>query len=186
MGRPLRVQVENGIYHVTMQATSDWPFFYDADDYIRFLRILEYVIERTGWKLHAYCLMTTHYHLVLTTPEPNLARGMHVLNGLYATTFNDRHGRKGHLKAARYGSKLIETEEYALEVSRYVPLNPVRAGITTVPERWPWSSYAATLGLRRRPSFLDDEWLLRLFSDDPPTAIAAYWAHVEAGLAEAA
>jgi REP element-mobilizing transposase RayT len=186
MARPLRVQIKNGVYHVTMEATSDWPLFFDAEDMTRFLRILGYVIERHGWKLHAYCLMTTHYHLVFTTPEANIARGMHVLNGVYANSFNKRHGRKGHLKAGRYGSKLIETESHALEVARYVPLNPVRAGICTAPERWPWSSYAATLGLRRRPWFLDDEWLLNLFSTDPALARAAYWAHVEAALAEAA
>jgi REP element-mobilizing transposase RayT len=186
MGRPLRVQVENGSYHVTMEATDDWPFFYDADDYVRFLRIAGFVVERNGWKLHGYCLMTTHYHLVLTTPQPNIARGMHVLNGLYATTFNRRHRRKGHLKAARYGSKLIKTEAHALEVARYVPLNPVRAGMCAAPERWPWSSYAATLGLQRRPWFLDDEWLLALFSRDPAAARTAYWAHVEEAMAEAA
>lgn len=186
MGRPHRVQVENGVNHVTMEATDDWPFFYDAEDRIRFLRITAYVVERHCWKLHAYCLMTTHYHLLFTTPEANLARGMHVLNGLYATTFNQRHRRKGHLKAARYGSKLVDTAEYALEVARYIPLNPVRAGMCDFPERWPWSSYAATLGLRRRPWYLDDEWLLNLFSPDPAIARAAYWAHVDAALAEAA
>jgi REP element-mobilizing transposase RayT len=186
MGRPLRIQIANGTYHVTMESAGDWPFFYDAEDYVRFLRIAGYVVERHLWRMHAYCLMTTHYHLVFTTPEPNIARGMHVLNGLYATTFNRRHRRKGHLKAARYGSKLIQDEAHALEVARYVPLNPVRAGICTAPERWLWSSYAATLGLRRRPRFLDDEWLLTLFSPEPAFARVAYWAHVEAALAEAA
>jgi putative transposase len=186
VGRAIRIQVKNGVYHVFMESTGDWPFFFDAEDKVRFLRILGYVVERHGWELHAYCLMTTHYHLVFTTPEGNIADGMHVLNGVYATSFNKRHGRKGHLKAARYGSVLIETEEHALEVSRYVPLNPVRAGICDAPERWPWSSYAATLGLRRRPWFLDDEWLLGLFSPDPALARASYWAWVEAALAEAA
>jgi len=169
-----------------MESAGDWPFFYDAEDNIRYLRILGYVVDRHGWKLHAYCLMTTHYHLLFTTPEANIARGMHVLNGVYASSFNERHGRKGHLKAARYGSKLVESEAYALEVSRYVPLNPVRAGVCDAPERWLWSSYAATLGLRRRPWFLDDGWLLNLFSPDPLVARAGYWAFVEAALAEAA
>jgi REP element-mobilizing transposase RayT len=186
MGRALRLQIENGIYHVTMLAAGEGAYFEDGDDKIRFLRILGYVIERHGWRLHMYCLMTTHYHLVFTTPEPNIGRGMHVLNGVYARTFNERHRRRGHLKAARYSSELIETEAHALRVASYVPLNPVRAGICAAPEQWPWSSYAATLGLRRQPWFLDDAWLLGLFDSDPALARAAYWAHVERARAEAA
>jgi hypothetical protein len=122
----------------------------------------------------------------LSTPKANIGDGMHVLNGLYATTFNKRHGRKGHLKASRYGSELIKTEAQAFRVASYVPLNPVRAGMCPRPEFWPWSSYAATLGLRRRPSFLDDAWLMRLFDDDVAAARVAYWAYVERVRLEAA
>jgi putative transposase len=167
-----------------MLAARDGVYYEDAEDMLRYLRILGYVVETHGWQLHMYCLMTTHWHLVLTTPEANIARGMHVLNGFYAKTFNKRHGHKGHLKASRYGSELIETEAHAFRVASYVPLNPVRAGICARPEQWPWSSYAATLGLRRRPRFLDDAWLLGLFGDDPIAARFAYQGHVESAMAE--
>jgi putative transposase len=89
--------------------------------------------------------MVTHFHRVVTTPEPNIARGMQYLNSIYVRNFNKRYGRLGHYVAARYSSRVIEMEEHAYEVSRYVPLNPVRSELCELPEEWPWSSYAATI-----------------------------------------
>ena len=163
MGRPLRQLIENGTYHVNTVGAGGIQVTRDAIDRERLLRIAAYAVLKFGWQLHAYCLMSTHYHLVVTTPNGDLDRGMHVINGLYARTFNKRHHRKGHLFGARYHARLIESEGHALNVVAYVPLNPCRAGLCELPEHWPWSSYAATIGQRPRPAFLDDEWILRLF-----------------------
>lgn len=110
--------------------------------------------------------MTTHYHLLLTTPEPNLAIGMHSINGIYAKTFNRRHGEAGHVFERRYHSVLVEQEEHFLEVFRYLALNPVRAGICGRPEEWPWSSYPAAIGRVPPPPFLSLDRVVRTFCLD--------------------
>lgn len=146
------------------------PVFVDDDDRSLFLAILADVVNRFEWECRAYCLMTNHYHLAVCTPEPNIGAGMHRLNGLYAQAFNRRHGFKGHLFEERYWSGLIETEHHAFSLMRYVVLNPVRAGMCTLPHEWPWSSYRATAGIETRPSFLDLRWL----ADHGQTAYRSY------------
>lgn len=178
-----RVQVANVVYHVNTVGAGGIDVFLDGDDRSRFLRILAYVTEKHGWRCHLYCLLSNHYHLVVTTPQPNLAAVMHVLNGLYAQTFNKRHARKGHLFGARYHDEIVSTEAHALAVCSYVPLNPWRAGLCEQPEHWPWSSYASTLGLRKSPWFLDDEWVLRQFDEfDVERARQRYRTHVTSAM----
>jgi putative transposase len=177
---PPRPQFPGATYHVSTLATGPSDFFRAGWDYRGFLVILERAVEKYGWRLHAYCLMVTHYHLVVSTPEPNIARGMQYLNSIYARGFNKRYGRFGHFVAARYSSRLIETEGHAYEVSRYVPLNPVRADLCELPEEYRWSSYAATIGLQEEPAFLDSLWILQLFGDDLSTARRRYRDFVEA------
>jgi REP-associated tyrosine transposase len=170
MPYPPRLQVADATYHVATRATGPSEFFRTPDDRRGLLIVLGRAVEKYAWRLHAYCLMVTHYHLVVTTPEPNIARGMQFLNSIYARAFNKRYGRLGHFVGARYSSALIETEGHALEVCRYVPLNPVRSKLCARPEEWPWSSYAATLGLRQEPAFLDSSWMLELFGEELSTA----------------
>jgi putative transposase len=165
MGRAPRLQIANVVYHVNTVGAGGIDIFLDGDDRSRFLRILAHVTEKYAWRCHLYCLMSNHYHLVVTTPEPNIAAAMHVLNGLYAQTFNKRHARRGHLFGARYHDEIVGTEAHAVAVCSYVPLNPWRAGLCEFPEHWYWSSYGSTLGLRKRPWFLDDEWVLRQFDE---------------------
>ena len=181
MPRPLRTQEAETFYHVYARGTGGAELVRDRADNERFIRILEYTVYKHRWRCHAYCLMTTHYHLLVWTPGNDLARGMQLLNGLYAQTFNQRHGRFGHLVAERYSSKPVDTEEYALELCRYIVLNPVRAGICARAEQWPWSSYAATIGLVKTPAFLAWEWVLDQFGGDLDTARAAYGLWVEEG-----
>jgi hypothetical protein len=114
--------------------------------------------------------MTTHYHAILITPEANLAAGMCRLNGDFASLYNRRHGRRGHVFERRYWSGLIESDGHLLEACRYVALNPVRAGMCDRPEDYEWSTYAATLGLRPCPPFLDVGAVLQLFGRDQTTA----------------
>jgi putative transposase len=182
MPYPPRPQFAGAIYHISTLATGPSEFFRSPYDYRGFLIILERAVEKYGLLLHAYCLMGTHYHLVVTTPEPTIARAMQYLNSIYARAFNQRYGRLGHFVAARYSSRLIETEAHAREVCRYVPLNPVRAEFCELPEEYPWSSYATTIGLRKPEPFLDDAWILELFHDHLSTARRLYRDFVAAGL----
>ena len=156
-----------GLYHVYSRGALQYPVFYDASDRRMFLDLLESSIDRWGWRCHAYCLMGNHYHLVVETPAPTLAKGMHRLNLGYALWWNRQMGRSGHAFDARYGSILVETEAHELELARYVALNPVLAGICKSPALWPWSSYRATAGLDRPPSFLTIGRTLQRFGADP-------------------
>jgi hypothetical protein len=129
--------------------------------------------------------MTNHYHLLLETPEPNLTRGMHRLNGPYAQRLNKRHGRVGHLFQGRYKAILVERESHLLELARYVVLNPVRAGMVGSAGEYPWSSFLQTLGRRPDAGWLDVEGTLRHFGGDTHTARQRFEAFVaEAAAAE--
>jgi REP-associated tyrosine transposase len=164
MASPLRTEFPGAIYHVTTRAIQ--VMFADAVDREQFLFVLAKVIAEHGWICHAYCLMGNHFHLVVETPEPNLARGMRELNSAYARYFNRRHGRRGPLCEKRYGAVVIAREAHLLEVVRYVVLNPVRAGLCETAEEWPWSSSRATAGLIRAPRFLRTDWVLAQFGND--------------------
>jgi putative transposase len=126
--------------------------------------------------------MGNHYHLLVETPRANLSVGMRQLNGLYARRFNARHGRCGHVFQARYRSILIQKETHLLAVVRYIALNPVRAGLCAHPSAHRWSSYAATVGLVSRPSFLADDWILSQFGNVRGLAQARYRAYVESAV----
>src|SRR5438874_2291483 len=143
MARPRRLQVAGGFFHVTARGNRRQPVFTDDVDVERFLAILAEVAARYGWRVHAYCLMTNHYHLLVETPEANLSAGFHRLNFLYAQWFNRRHGLDGHLFQGRFHSVLIERQEHLIELARYIVLNPVRAGLCGHPGEWRWSSYRA-------------------------------------------
>ncbi len=181
MSSPPRIQFPGAIYHVTSRAVDGACLFLDDRDDESFLLRLSRVVARSRWILHAYCLMTNHYHLLLTTPEPNLARGMQLLNGGYAISFNRRHGRRGHLFERRYSSTPIESERHLLEGARYIVLNPVRAGVATAPADSRWTSYHATAGLAPAPSLLKLDWLLGQFSEERRRAQQRYRAFIDEG-----
>ena len=146
MSRPVRIQFEGALYHVTSRGDRREPIYEDNDDRSAFLDILGEVSETFNWICHAYCLMTNHYHLVIETPDGNLSKGMRQLNGVYTQASNRRHKRTGHLFQGRYKAILVDADAYLLELTRYVVLNPVRAGMVDEPGNWPWSSYQAMIG----------------------------------------
>jgi REP-associated tyrosine transposase len=178
MGRALRPQFEDAIYHVTVLGNRRSAIFVDDDDRLLFLGFLGNVVRRMGWELHSWCLMTSHYHLSLTTPAANIARGMHLLNCRHARLFNDRHGYEGHVFKGRYGSRVVESESHLLGVYRYIALNPVRAGICERPEDWPWGSYRFLV--RGEPSPLFAPLALDAFGEGP-AAVAELRRYVERG-----
>jgi len=139
------------------------------------------VCESYNWVCHAYCLMSNHYHLLIETPDANLSRGMRQLNGVYTQTFNRAHGRAGHVFQGRYKAILVEKESYLLELSRYIVLNPVRAGMVNPAKDWPWSSYRATAGQVKGPGYLNIDWMLAAFAKRKSVAIERYKKFVAQG-----
>jgi REP element-mobilizing transposase RayT len=154
MPRPPRVQIAAGLYHVTARGNVGAPIHLDDHDRRRFLDVLEDVVSRFRWLCHTYCLMSNHFHLLVTTPSPSIASGMQRLNGLYAQSFNRRHSRKGHLFEGRYAARIVASERHLLESCRYIVFNPVRAELCGSPADWPWSSYRALAGLDAGRPFL--------------------------------
>jgi REP element-mobilizing transposase RayT len=139
MARPLRIEYEGAVYHVTSRGNERKPVFKDDGDREVFLDTLHKVNKRYNFLCYAYCLMDNHYHLIIETPDGNLSKGMRQLNGVYTQAFNKRHHRVGYIFQGRYKSILIQKESHLLEVCRYVVLNPVRAKAVNSPEEWRWS-----------------------------------------------
>jgi putative transposase len=155
MSRTPRVLDPDVLYHVGSRAVEKRPIFdVFPGDRLQFLGLLDHVVRRYDWRCHAFCLMGNHFHLVLDTPKANLSDGMRYLKGEYAQWFNAVNNREGALFERRFWSEVLDTEAYLVEVCRYVALNPVRAGFCRAPEDWPWSSYAAAIGLAPVPPFL--------------------------------
>jgi putative transposase len=183
MARKPRIQVPDVLYHVCSRGVEKRMIFdVVTGDREYFLVLLQTVVDRYGWRVHVYCLMGNHFHLVVETPDANLAAGMQFLKGQYAIWFNEHSGREGALFERRYYSELVEREAHAFELFRYVVLNPVRANLCAHPRDWPWSSYRAAVGLVRPPRFLYLRGLHDLFGEGPQ-GIAAYERFVEDGLA---
>jgi len=182
MARPLRLEFPGALYHVTARGDGRELIFLDTGDRQDFLERLAQEVEQQRWRCPAYCLMGNHYHLLLETPEPNLARGMRRLNGAYTQSFNRRHARVGHVLQGRYKGIVVDQQPYLLELCRYVVLNPVRARLVERPEDWPWTSYRATAGYDAPPPWLDVGGVLAQFGEGTPEARGAYRRFVAGGL----
>jgi putative transposase len=169
-----------GVFHVyTHSVWAADTLYRDDIDRTVFLRELVRASAKVEWDCLAFCLMDTHYHLLLEVDDGALPRGMHSLNFRYAEQFNDRHSMKGHVMGARYDSVRIEDDEHFLTAFRYVVLNPVEAGLARSPGDWPWSSYAGTVGLTEPHSFVDDGRVLHVLATTPVRAIRALRTFVE-------
>jgi putative transposase len=182
MTRPLRIQYPGAFYHVTSRGIERKDIFRSIADRERFLGYLELATRRYGAVIHAYCLLSNHYHLLLETPEGNLAEIMRHINGAYTTHFNIKRKRAGHLFQGRYKAILVEADTYAVELSRYIHLNPLRAGMVKVPKDYRWSSYAAYIGVAEPAPWLKTDFILGLLSQKPHAAQLAYREFVEAGM----
>ncbi len=125
--------------------------------------------------------MDNHVHLLITTSTENLSEGIRWLLGHYAQGFNRRHGLEGHLFQGRFHSRLVVSPWHLLELSRYIVLNPVRAGICATPGEWPWSSYRPTAGKISPPRCLALDWLLAQFGRDRTTSLEAYMRFISEG-----
>ena len=168
MARPLRIEYPGAVYHITSRGNERHAIIVDDRDRAKWLDLLAHTVAACRWRMLAFALMDNHFHLFLQTPEANLSAGMRYLNGAYATWFNVRHGRSGHLLQGRFKALLVDSEGYWLEVSRYVHLNPVRAGLVQSPEQWRWSSYPGYHRAARRLAWVDYETVLGEFGGENP------------------
>ena len=146
--RGRRSDLPDGIFHVTTRGVDSCAIYRDDVDRISFLRLFAGVVNRFGWRSYAFCLMGTHYHLVVETTRARLSAGLQRLNGVYAQRFNRRHRRTGHLFGDRFASWVVNDEDHLLSACRYVLENPVRAGLCEYVEDWPWSGTRNVRSLR--------------------------------------
>jgi REP element-mobilizing transposase RayT len=145
--------------------------FIDDGDRMDFCGRLAREVDRFGWTCRAFCLMTTHYHMLLDVAANRLQPGMHRLNGQYAQEFNQRHGRWGHLVGERYGATPVETDGHMLRAFRYIVRNPVRAGLCQSPADWLWSSYRGCAALDGGFAFVDERPVRAYFGGDSAEAL---------------
>lgn len=179
MGRPLRIEYPGAHYHVTARGNERKEVFKSQRDRERFLEYLESAVKRYGAVIHAFCLMSNHYHLLLETSTGNLSQIMQHINGAYTNYFNAKRKRSGHLFQGRYKAILIEADEYATELTRYIHLNPVRAGMVERPEEYPWSSYCDYIGERKSHEWLKTGLILGYFGREAAGAERKYRKFVE-------
>lgn len=182
MSRPLRIEIDGALYHVTARGDRRSTIFRTDSDRLTWLTLLGDTCARFDFTVQAYCQMGNHYHLVLATRQGQLARGMRHLNGNYSRYFNRQHALVGHVFQGRYKAILCQQETYLMQLARYVMLNPVRAGMVALPEHWAWSSYRATLGSESAPAWLDVGGVLAAFGERPTTAAWRFEQFVRDGI----
>lgn len=170
MARKIRIQFAGACYHIMSRGNKYEDIFISDKDRYSFLKTLGEVCERTGWKIHAYVMMSNHYHLLVETPEANLVDGMRWFQSTYTKRYNGRNKLVGHLFQGRYKDLIMDSSDpegsgemdYFLTLSDYIHLNPVRAGLIdrTNPRlsTYKWSSYPYYLKMKsRRPPWLHVE-----------------------------
>ena len=165
MARQLRINYPGAFYHVTSRGNERKEVFKSTRDRTKFLEYLKTATLKYDAVIHVYCLMDNHYHLLLETPSGNLPQIMHHINGAYTIYYNVKRGRSGHLFQGRYKAILVDADEYAKELSRYIHLNPVRAKMVERPEEYDWSSYQDYTGARKPHEWLNRDFILGNFGN---------------------
>ena len=189
MARSIRIEYPGAFYHVMARGNRRERIFRDDVDREFFCEILGKACERTGWKVHAWVLMTNHYHFMLQTPEPNLVAGMQWLQNTYTRRFNSRHRLWGRLFGDRYKAILNEGDSpyYYCSLMDYIHLNPVRAGLVRIAgsktvRDYPWSSVARGYAVRpdQRPGWLAvSEGLAMAQCPDTPAGRRRFVEHLD-------
>jgi putative transposase len=158
----------------------------DDRDYRYFLTLMGNVLQDFNVECWNYCLMPNHYHLTLRPREPNLSVAMQRLNSIYAQAWNRRHNRVGHVFQGRYKAQIVACDDHLRCLCRYVARNPERAELVARPEDWEWSSYAATIGLKPVPAFLNVAAPLQQFGPGDDVILRARFADFVRGEADEA
>ena len=166
MPRRPRLEAAGAVHHVVVQAATGNTIVVDDADRLGFLDGFRAVARGCGWLCGAYCILDTHAHMLIVTPEPNLGEGMKLFLGRYTYTHNRRHDRRGHLLGRRYWSRRVDSPRYLRCAALYTVLNPVAAGICCHPGHFPWSSYRETAGFSPGSGLLAPELVLQTLADD--------------------
>jgi len=170
MARKPRVHVSSGYYHVMMRGNVGSDLFFSEADYSRFLLLLQEGIDRYGHRAHAFCLMTNHVHLLIQVGDIPLSRIIQNLGFRYTRYINSKRKEVGHLFQGRYKAILVDEDSYLLELTRYIHLNPVRAGLCKTASAYDWSSYNAYMG-KMTITWLYMREVLGRFSEEKSRAI---------------
>jgi putative transposase len=178
MSRQVRIEFPGAFYHITSRGNQKQDIFLSDDDRYFFLNCLSGAYVKFGSLIHAYCLMDNHYHLFMETPGGNLSRVLHLINTTYAVYFNKRRERCGHPFQGRFKAILVQADRYARELVPYIHLNPVRAGITDHPEKFPWSNYLEYLGLMDSRPWTRTSLVLSCFGSQKDEARRRYAEYV--------
>ncbi len=139
MSRPLRIDYPGAWHHVMNRARRGSELYHDDEDYKVFLSLIQETSAIFHMNVSAYCLMPTHYHLLIQAEEGNLSRCMRHLNGVYTQKYNSRHNCDGAFFKGRYKSVLVQEDSYLLQLVRYIHRNPLKAGLTTTLNDYMWS-----------------------------------------------
>ncbi len=175
MARPLRLSYKNAVYHITARGNRKENIFYSSRDRSVFLDKMNETFQKYSFICYAYCLMGNHYHLFVKTPRANIMGGMHYLNASYSNWFKAKHGIVGVIFQGRYKSILVDEDNYALELSAYIHLNPLRAGMVKSIEEYEWSSILDYIGARDPiVERLDTSFILNQLDDTLSKAVKEY------------
>lgn len=172
MRRP-RLHIPGAFYHVTLRGNHRQDIFFSPGDRMLLNEIVAEVIQRFEARLHAYCWMTNHVHMLLQVGDIPLGRIMQGIAGRYARELQKRFHTTGHLFERRYHAVVVDADSYLLELLRYIHLNPIRARIVTSPAEYLWSSHHSYLG-QRAEHWLTTNFSLAMFHPDVSHAITAY------------
>lgn len=183
MARKPRIHFPGAFYHVILRGNAGQPVFIDDADRYRYYLLMQEVTAKFGCRIHTFCCMTNHIHIALQVGTLPLSRIMQNLTLRYTTWINRKYHRTGHVFQGRFKAILLDADSYLLELVRYIHLNPVRAGIVSQPEDYPWSGHLAYLG-KEELHWLTTEWILSQFSADILQARKGYYEFVLAGMDE--
>lgn len=183
MPRKPRIHYTGAVYHVILRGNAGQPVFFGDGDRLRLYLFLQESVDRFGYRIHGFCFMTNHVHLIVQVADMPLSVIMQNLALRFTKWINYTQRRTGHIFQGRYKALLLDADAYLLELVRYVHLNPVRAGMVKFPEEYPWSGHHAYLGSETLP-WLTTEWVLSLLGRDTDSAQKAYRRFVDEGIGE--
>ncbi|MBW2612160.1 MAG: transposase [Deltaproteobacteria bacterium] len=174
MSRPLRIDYPNAWHHVMNRARRGEDLFVDKADYQQFIDLLQETADLFNVNVAAFCLMPTHYHLMVQTPDTNLSRCMRHVNGVYTQRYNVRHGCDGTLFRGRYKSILVDADSYLLQLVRYIHQNPLKAGLVNHLDQYVWSSHKGYLSKAKKWNWLYKDFVLQMLTVQTNTQIRIY------------
>lgn len=175
MARPLRIEYPGAFYHITTRGNQRQKIFLKNKDFELFLNVIDKAFERYLFYIHCFVLMGNHYHLLIETPDGNLSKIMQFINSQYTHFFNFVNNKSGHVFQGRYKSLLVDKDSYLLGLSRYIHLNPLKAGLAKKLEDYRWSSFPYYAGLRPSPKWLRFDFVLSNWDiNDIPKSVEKY------------